>query len=539
MKKYIFDFLRILFSSLVILFFLMLPEILFGFLNSKLAVCFDPDKLGMVFLLSVALSVVKSKKFFIRFLIVFGILQIVQFCSMAYFGVYLTPYSIDFIFLETGDILTEIKDVWYKYLYVFVLIGVSYFILGCIVAKDVLNRVSFKYGWVLPMIYVAGFFYRATTPDGIFQMLFKNTCYASYNTVNSFSAYFANILPQKLTGYQTKEVFPDYQLTNIETDPNKPMNIIFVVGESINVNHLSLFGYDRRTTPELEKYAAHDPHFIYKKAWAAGVNTLISLPMIYNIQVNPKNYQKLIERDSYLFKMAQENGFKVTYIEAQNASLFKKTSLSHYDKAFVYSSSDGEELKGESGFLDQVFKQIDLTGRNLIIVHKRNVHSPYNDNYMYEPEKYTFFDDPQTDARINEYDNAMLYEDMLLMKILNFARSSDQETYFYYLSDHGEALGKNGIWGHGHLDPADLEIPFMFTMFNVQDEAYLSRLKALDQPCTHDISLLIAEKLGWKVEIPGEDLNICQVNGRDTMGRAGILKIIKKSDGSAEFKLEQ
>lgn len=158
---------------------------------------------------------------------------------------------------------------------------------------------------------------------------------------------------------------------------------------------------------------------------------------------------------------------------------------------------------------------------------------------MYEEEKYKIFKDSNVDERINEYDSAMLYEDMLLMKILNFARSSNQATYFFYLSDHGEALGQNGVWGHGHLDPADLEVPFMFTMFNVQDEDFWARLKALDRPCTHDVSLLVAEKLGWKVEIPGEDLNVCQVNGRDTMGRAGVLKIIKKPDGTADFKLGQ
>ena len=538
MKKCCFNSLKVIVFSLIVLFWLMLPEMIFGIFNEHLAVCFDPDKLGMVFLLAFSLSMIKSKTFFISFLIVFGILHIVQMCSMAYFGVYLTPYAIDFIFLETKDIFTEIKDVWYKYLYIFILVGVPYFCLGYMVYRDFFPRVTLKYAWILPVLYFCGFFYRASTPDGIFQMLFKNTCYASYNTVNSFSAYFGNILPKKLAGYKETVDFPDYKLTNIEKDADKPVNIIFVVAESINVNHLSLFGYERRTTPELEKYALSDPHFVYKKSWAAGVNTLISLPMLYNIQVNPKNYRKLIKRDSYLFDLAQKNGFKVTYIEAQNASLFKKTSLSHYDQSFIYSSSNGEKLKGESGFLDQVFQKTDLTGRNLIIIHKRNVHSPYNDNYMYENDTYDFFKDENTDPRINEYDNALLYEDMLLMKILKFVKSSKQETYFYYLSDHGEALGEKDMWGHGHLDPVDLQVPFMFTMFNVQDQSYLSRIKQLKDPCAHDIVLLIAEKLGWKVEIPGEDLNICQVNGRDTMGRAGILKIIKNPNGTTEFKLE-
>ena len=540
MKKYVFDVLRVLFSSLIILLFLMLPEIVFSFINPKLAVCGNFDKLGAVFLLAIALSLVKNKTFIKWFLIVFGVFQLVQFNSMAYFGVYLTPYAIDFIFLETGDILTEIKDVWYKYLYVVALVGVPYWLLWMAVSRDILNRVTFKYGWVLPMLYVAAFFYRASTPNGIFQMLFKQTCFASYNTVNAFSAYLGNVLPKKIIGHSQEETYPDYKLTNIEKNKNEPVNVVFVVGESVNVNHLSLFGYDRPTTPLLESYAAQDPQFIYKKAWAAGVNTLIALPMLYNIQVNPKNYRKLIKRDSYLMKMARENGFKVTYIEAQNPSLFKKTSVTDYDDVFVYSSADGEELKGESGFLDKAFSHIDLNaGRNFVVVHKRNIHSPYNDNYMYEPEKYEVFNDPQTDDRVNEYDNAMRYEDVLLMKILNFARSSKHKTYLFYLSDHGEALGKNGVWGHGHLSPEDLEIPFMFTMFNGTDDEFTARLREKQWPCAHDVSMWVAEKLGWKVEATGEDLNVCQVNGRDTMGRAGVLKIIKNADGTANFKLEK
>lgn len=129
--------------------------------------------------------------------------------------------------------------------------------------------------------------------------------------------------------------------------------------------------------------------------------------------------------------------------------------------------------------------------------------------------------------------------DKLVMKILNFARSSKHKTYLFYLSDHGEALGENGVWGHGHLSPENLEIPFMFTMFNGTDDAFTARLREKNRPCAHDVSLWVAEKLGWKVEVTGEDLNVCQVNGRDTMGRAGVLKIIKNNDGTTDFKLEK
>ena len=261
--------------------------------------------------------------------------------------------------------------------------------------------------------------------------------------------------------------------------------------------------------------------------------------MLYNIQVNPKNYRKLIKRDSYLFKMARENGFKVTYIEGQNESLLKKTSVSDTDALFVYDEKDSA-VKGEIGFLQNVFSKIDLNnGRNLVLVHRRNIHSPYKNNTMFEAEKYSVFADKETDSRINDYDNAVRYEDDVMVEILKFAQSSKHKTYFFFVSDHGEALGQNGIWGHGHLDAADLEVPFMYAVFNGTDDALSEKLTAKTVLCSHDVSLAVAEALGWRVEIPGEDLRVCQVNGRDSMGRAGVLKITPRADGTADFKLEK
>lgn len=208
MKKYAFDVMRALLCSLVILLFLMLPEIVFGFINTKLAVCGNTDKLGALFLLSLALSLVKNKTFIKWFLIVFGVFQLVQFNSMAYFGVYLTPYAIDFIFLETGDIITEIKDVWYKYLYVFALVGVPYWLLWRLIARDILNRVTFGFGWVFPMLYVAAFFYRASTPDGIFQMLFKQTCFASITRLIPFPPISATSCRKKSSVVRMKKFIP-------------------------------------------------------------------------------------------------------------------------------------------------------------------------------------------------------------------------------------------------------------------------------------------------------------------------------------------
>lgn len=51
----------------------------------------------------------------------------------------------------------------------------------------------------------------------------------------------------------------------------------------------------------------------------------------------------------------------------------------------------------------------------------------------------------------NAYDNAILYTDYFLSKVINFLKpySKNYETAMMYVSDHGESLGENGFYLHG------------------------------------------------------------------------------------------
>jgi lipid A ethanolaminephosphotransferase len=51
----------------------------------------------------------------------------------------------------------------------------------------------------------------------------------------------------------------------------------------------------------------------------------------------------------------------------------------------------------------------------------------------------------------NAYDNAILYTDYFLSKVIAFLKSNDDhfETAMVYVSDHGESLGENGLYLHG------------------------------------------------------------------------------------------
>jgi lipid A ethanolaminephosphotransferase len=51
----------------------------------------------------------------------------------------------------------------------------------------------------------------------------------------------------------------------------------------------------------------------------------------------------------------------------------------------------------------------------------------------------------------NAYDNATLYTDFFLSKVIGFLKenSKDFGTSMFYVSDHGESLGEKGVYLHG------------------------------------------------------------------------------------------
>ena len=94
----------------------------------------------------------------------------------------------------------------------------------------------------------------------------------------------------------------------------------------------------------------------------------------------------------------------------------------------------------------------------LIVLHQMGNHGPaYYKRYKKEFEifapvcKTNQLENCTKDEISNAYDNAILYTDYFLSKVINFLKPYSQnfETSMFYVSDHGESLGENGIYLHG------------------------------------------------------------------------------------------
>jgi lipid A ethanolaminephosphotransferase len=103
---------------------------------------------------------------------------------------------------------------------------------------------------------------------------------------------------------------------------------------------------------------------------------------------------------------------------------------------------------------------IDLHPRGdiLIVLHQMGNHGPaYYKRYPQAFEKFkpacreSDLSLCSRDEIVNAYDNAILYTDHFLAKAIELLQKNDSkfETGLFYVSDHGESLGENGLYLHG------------------------------------------------------------------------------------------
>jgi len=101
------------------------------------------------------------------------------------------------------------EKVWYHGLLLSGMVVIPYLILEYIFARGILNPPSFKKGWILTILFLAGFTGYAVSEKGKIETQ-TACCYASYNTLSASAFYVTEKLPQKI-----KERWPDISFAGL------------------------------------------------------------------------------------------------------------------------------------------------------------------------------------------------------------------------------------------------------------------------------------------------------------------------------------
>ena len=233
--------------------------------------------------------------------------------------------------------------------------------------------------------------------------------------------------------------------------------VIMVVGEAARANRFSLNGYEKETNPLLKQEEIVN----FSNMYSCGTSTAESVPCMFSIfDKADYDYKKGISTENILDVLKHTNYINILWRDNNSDSkgVALRVDFEDYRTSKTNTICD-EECRDEGMIvgLDEYIKN--NQGKDILIVlHQMGNHGPaYYKRYPKEFEKFTpvcksnQLEQCTQEEVSNAYDNAILYTDYFLSKVINFLKpySNNYETAMLYMSDHGESLGENGIYLHG------------------------------------------------------------------------------------------
>lgn len=318
-------------------------------------------------------------------------------------------------------------------------------------------------------------------------------------------------------------------------------NVILVSLDTLRADHLSLYGYERPTSPRLDRWARNEAT-VFTKAYAPSGWTLPSHFSLFTgleAHHHPANYNNIaFDVSAYSFLAAEL--WKAGYsTDAVTGGVFV-----HPD----YGLATGFERFRFWQWRDRLGEETEATFRAardfvagapqepfLLFVHTYEVHAPNPPREPYYGELTGRSDrgvvdyvpippdparafrgnqrvvvrDPATgrerapsaedrQSAIDAYDSAIAYLDERLGAMLEQvdASSFSRNTVIVLFSDHGESLGEDDRFGHANLELANLRIPLIVRLPDRHEAG-----RSIDEQVRlHDVFATVLELAG--IDVP-------------------------------------
>ena len=258
------------------------------------------------------------------------------------------------------------------------------------------------------------------------------------NAIYHYSDFIAaQVLKKDIDGIINTKV--NYNLINTGEQPIE--NIVVLVGESVRKQNMSLYGYQRETTPN--EAAERDNMLLYQNAYSPAAITNMSVPIVLsNIDIN--NYQKELKKlGDNIVNAANHSGYNTFWYSTQGGA-HGITAIATYSKNKKFLNGYDEAV---IPYLKEALK--DSSPKKLIVLHINGSHPYACDKY---PPKEAVWE-----GGIDEcYDNSIRYTDKIIGQIFELLKNKNSA--LVYFSDHGQ-IKENEIYKHGDYREA-VQVPY-------------------------------------------------------------------------------
>lgn len=237
----------------------------------------------------------------------------------------------------------------------------------------------------------------------------------------------------------------------------KPMLVVFVLGETARAANFSLGGYPRPTNPALSRIK---DLIYFPDVASCGTSTAISVPCLFSdMGRSGFDAEEAKARDN-LIDIALRAGLDVQWYgnNTDCKGVCRSVPERRVDRTQHPEACIEDRPCLDGALFDDFFRSLsDIQRDRFTVIHTLGSHGPgYHLRYPAEFEQFkpacreVDFAKCSVAEVVNAYDNTLLYNDYLLAKTINQlnAISDRVDVALLYVSDHGESLGENGLFLH-------------------------------------------------------------------------------------------
>jgi len=328
-----------------------------------------------------------------------------------------------------------------------------------------------------------------------------------------------SIVDKRLDYLEQREPIQHLKYSNIKYD-----KIVLLIGESVNREHMSTYGYNQETTPFLDYLLSLKNTYQFNNAISPANQTRYSIPiMLTDAHVN--DFERFTSSSSIVSSF-KSFGFRTFWFSNQYMS-------GMHDSYIATIASEANEVKianyvyEHGGMADSSFDQVLIeylnstnsskSAKEFYVLHLLGSHFQYKKRY---PENYGLF--PHPENKVETYDNSIRYTDEILEKVHLYFQ--DSKALFIYVADHGQVVELNKS-GHGFHNPSfsdEYKVPFLIysnidnlwldDFYNEHKEDSVINMENLKNIILHIIGLIPIPPLNNSKVIAIDPTNVIDYN---------------------------
>jgi len=206
----------------------------------------------------------------------------------------------------------------------------------------------------------------------------------------------------------------------------KRLNFVYLFVDALRADHLSAYGYNRKTSPNLDKLAARS--FLFENAYTPSPNTFEAMPKFTQgtyWDAHLEGWPEIIARSGY------------------DALLFPRrisTLRRHIKGMKVVESAKVRTFEETIDAAINVLAGTPADRPFCAYLYSTDTHRPYkpHEDFYYGP------------SLIDLYDGEISYMDFHFGRLLDVLERSGKlkDTIIVIMADHGESLGERGVYKH-------------------------------------------------------------------------------------------